>query len=126
MITGLEQLAALERRLEGVEERAATRAAPALLAVAKGQWSAGQGPSGESWPPTKDGRIALTRLTALATSHAEGSTIVIELDDICSYHQYATQPGHPARQLVPEDGEQPPTAWLAAVEDAITAEMEEG
>jgi len=125
-ITGLEQLVALERRLEGVEARAATRAAPALLAVAKSQWSVGQAPDGTTWPRTKDGRVPLTALTSQATARAEGTEVVIELPEECAYHQAGDPPRLPQRKIVPDDGDDPPPAWVTPIEDAIRVELEGG
>ena len=122
--TGLEQLESLERRLEDLPERAATRAAPELLRVAQAQWAAGQAPGGETWPLTKEGRVALTSLTRKATARADGAVVELELPDELAYHQAPTQSGHPRRPTLPNEGEGLPPAWEEPLVDVVDAELE--
>jgi hypothetical protein len=124
-VTLEEELEALERRLEGLPERIAARAAPELLQVAQGQWQAGQGPDGKPWPLTRGGRLALVDLTSKITAHADGDSVVLELPAELAYHQAPTQPGHPVRPTVPEDGAELPEAWGRVFADAVAAELEE-
>ena len=108
----------------GVEKRAAGRAAPGLLEVAKAQWAAGQSPTGEIWPLTEAGDIALVDLTAQGTVRAEGAELVLKLPDVLTFHQHPHQAGHPRRQVVPEDGDPVPPAWEVPIADAVRAELD--
>jgi hypothetical protein len=119
MITGLDQLVALERQLDGTKDaatRAARKAAPKLLALVKRQWAQGRAPNGSKWPLTKDGKIPLVALTSQATAQASGSSVVITLPEEAQYHQEGDPPRLPRRQLVPDPGEPLPASWEQVLE----------
>lgn len=90
-VSGLEQLEALERELAAMRTlhtRAAARAVAPLLAVARSEWSAGEGPSGASWDPLKEGGgTPLSDLTSQITGAASGGTITITTPEELKFHQ---------------------------------------
>lgn len=90
-VSGLEQLEALERELASLRTlpvRAAARAVAPLLAVARSEWSAGEGPSGASWDGLKEGGgTPLSDLTSQIEGTAQGGAIVITTPEELKFHQ---------------------------------------
>lgn len=121
-ISGLEQLDELARRLDELPERAAKRAAPELLQVARAQHAAGVAPDGTAWPRTKGGKVPLTGLTSQASARVEGATVVLELPDELRPHQAGTAP-LPQRKVMPDPDEELPPAWVEPFQDALEAEL---
>lgn len=109
-IAELEQLAS-------VGERAAAIAAPAIERVARAQWASGTSPDGVRWPRTKDGRVALTALTARVTFTVEGDELVLRGPDELAYHA-RTRPAFPERSGAL------PGPWQLAADSALQAAAE--
>lgn len=90
-IGGIDQLEELERRLLALAnfgELAAKAAEGPLLAVARGEWGAGQKPGGDSQEALKAGSGApLTALTSGITSDVSGSKLTITTPEELKYHQ---------------------------------------
>lgn len=90
-ISGLDQLADLERRLRelaDVPRRAAELAAPALLKVAQAGYASSESPEGEAWDPLKQkGGQPISELTGGVTAAASGSSVVITTPEPTKYHQ---------------------------------------
>lgn len=90
-ITGLEQLLALERGLERLNDapaRAAARAVAPLMSVARAEWSAGEAPGGQDWDPLKAGSgTPLSALTSQIDGTAQGASVVITTPEEAKYHQ---------------------------------------
>jgi hypothetical protein len=114
------ELDALIKRMGSLSragERACKKAGPKLLKVAQAQWQAGIGPSGEAWPKTKDGKVALQDLTAKITATAEGESIILRAPLLLTFHQGK-------RPVFPGKGEPLPASWQKTIDDALRAELE--
>lgn len=121
----LEQMADQIDKIGNSKPRVAERAAEDLLKLAKTQWSAGKAPSGRSWKPRKaDGAIALAAITSGATSRAEGTTAVVELDDLALPHM--TGRGRaPRRQTIPYEDAALPAKYEDALIKVATETLEQ-
>lgn len=113
----LDALIAQMGALARAPERALRRAAPKVLAVAKGQWSKGVGPDGRVWPKTKDGRIPLTDLTSKITVEVEGEVLTMRAPLLLGFHART-------RPVFPPEGAALPPSWQAPIDEALRAELE--
>lgn len=117
-ITGLDELAALERRLAGLKvEKIAKAGATAIGAVARRQYRAGTGPDGTPWPANKDGTKPLANAATEVTFTAEGPTIVGRAPLFYRFHRAK-------RPVFPPDEGPLPAPWERALVEAATRVVE--
>ncbi len=95
------------RRLPEMIEKAAPALAVDMHAELSRTIDAGTTPTGEPWPLTKDGRVALRRASSTLTVRASGTLIVATISGRHAIHHYGTKKD-PARQVLPVSG-MPPT-----------------
>ncbi len=99
---------------------AALRAAgEAVGEVAHAQYSRGEGPRGQAWPPRKaDGALALQRPAAAVSFEGRRGAIRAEAEDVLVHHR-RRRPVFPAQNTLP-------AAWVEAAEKAIEDVLEKG
>jgi len=106
-----------------INEAAAPRITDAILA----HWAAGQDPYGNPWANLANGQrsylFATGEMLASLKVRISGYQIVWSIDDPSQYHQYGTR-RMPARKLFPDDADNPPEAYAAAVEQAFDEVLE--
>lgn len=116
-ITGdLDKLEQLARSLGGLAPKIRKAAARAVGKVAKGQYAAGQGPDGQAWPLTQDGRIALTSLTSQIKFTDTSTGIKATAPDVLQYHMEE-------RPVFPEGGGLS-APWAQAADEAAKQVIE--
>lgn len=111
--TDLDAAIAKLDQLAWIGDHAAEIALPAISAVARAQWAAGQYPGGGKWALTKkDSRVALTALTAKITIEAKGKTLTMHGPELLDAHIRT-------RRSMPEKGFGLPGPWRRAADKAL-------
>ena len=112
----------------GLVKKISEAAAPKLTDAILAHWAAGQDPFGNQWAPLAHNRgpsylFATGDMLASLKVRIAGYQIVWSIDDPSQYHQYGTS-RMPARKLFPDDADNPPEAYAAAVEQAFQEVLE--
>jgi hypothetical protein len=89
------------RRLGGISEECAPEVAEELRAITAANISAGVGPGGEAWQPTKDGRRPLKNAAAALSATAVGTVAILRLEGPEARHNNGTARGKITRRILP-------------------------
>lgn len=112
-LAALDAIIARAKRLGGMAEDVARRAAPRVDKVVKATVRAGQTPLGVTWKIKKDGELPLVRAADSIETTAQGTRILVKLTGPTVYHHLGLG-GRPVRQVIP-DGASVSPALEAAV-----------
>lgn len=113
----LDNMIAQVRALGGLPADVAREAAPLVQEAARATARAGKTPEGKSWVERKAGGRALANAADAVTAVAGDKTVTIKVTGPEVFHNWGVGKTTPRRQIIPETGDQIPSAVSAALID---------
>jgi hypothetical protein len=118
-----EEIIASLRKLDGLAEETAKRAAPLVEEALRATAAAGQAPDGTAWQRRKDGGAPLVHAADAIHVKASGAIVRATLSGPTVWHHYGGG-RNPRRPVLPDPGSVPPAVEKAlekAAEQAFAA-----